>query len=440
MVRRRPETFWSFSSDGALEEGLDLAPPLAFEDRDLVVEVALQPADLVLFDELGPGALLGAAAGEDADVDDRPFDAGRAVERSVLDVQGLLAEDRLQELLLGRELGLALGGDLADQDVARLDLGADPDDAVLVQVPQDGLGDVGDVLGDLLGPELRVAGLDRLLDDVERGEDVLLDQPLADDDRVLEVVAAPGHEGAEHVPAERQLPAVRAGAVGQDLAGLDVVAPADDRPLGEAGVLVRPEELGQEVEVRPDLVVLGVVLLVGPDEDALGVDELDRARPLGHDDVARALGHEVLDARPDPGGFGAEQRHGLALHVGAHQGAVGVVVLEERHQGGGEGDELLRRDVDVMDLALGQDLEVPALADADQIVEEIALLVHPGVGLGDDPLLLLPGGQVEAVGFGQRLVAGLLALQGFDLLEVSRPSRRCRPTRYSASPGWRILT
>src|SRR3712207_8989323 len=35
-----------------------------------------------------------------------------------------------------------------------------------------------------------------------------------------------------------------------------------------------------------------------------------------------------------------DQRHGLALHVRAHQGAVGVVVLEERDQRRGDGDDL----------------------------------------------------------------------------------------------------
>ena len=36
---------------------------------------------------------------------------------------------------------------------------------------------------------------------MDRGEDVVLDQPLADQDGVLEVVPAPGHEGDQHVPA-----------------------------------------------------------------------------------------------------------------------------------------------------------------------------------------------------------------------------------------------
>jgi hypothetical protein len=51
----------------------------------------------------------------------------------------------VQQLLFRAEFGLGLGADLADQDVAGADRGADPDDAVLVEVAQRPLGDVGNV-------------------------------------------------------------------------------------------------------------------------------------------------------------------------------------------------------------------------------------------------------------------------------------------------------
>ena len=124
------------------------------------------------------------------------------------------------------------------------------------------------------------------------------------------------------------------------------------------------------------------------------------------DDVARADGDEVLDARADERGLRPEERHGLALHVRAHEGPVGVVVLEERDEGGGQRDELLRRDVDVVDLLAGDVLEVAALAGADEVVREAAALVDAGVGLGDVVLLLLPGGEVVAVGLERRAAGG----------------------------------
>src|SRR6185295_7824669 len=113
--------------------------------------------ELVLLDRLGSIVLLDALAGEDLDADDDPLDARRADERRIAHVAGLLAEDRAEELFLRRQLRLALRRDLADQDVARLDVGADADDAALVEVLEEPFRDVRDVSRDLLGAELGVA-------------------------------------------------------------------------------------------------------------------------------------------------------------------------------------------------------------------------------------------------------------------------------------------
>src|SRR5262249_20184347 len=75
--------------------------------------------------------LVAVVAREDAHVDDLAGLAVRHLEAGVADLAGLLTEDRAEEPLLGGELGLALGRDLADEDVARADLGADADDAAL---------------------------------------------------------------------------------------------------------------------------------------------------------------------------------------------------------------------------------------------------------------------------------------------------------------------
>ena len=120
----------------------------------------------------------------------------------------------------GRELGLALRRDLADEDVARLHLGADAHDARLVEVLQRLFADVRDVPGDLFLAELGVAGDALELLDVDRGEHVVLGDALGDEDRVLEVVALPRHERDEHVLAERELAHVAGRAVGEDVARL----------------------------------------------------------------------------------------------------------------------------------------------------------------------------------------------------------------------------
>ena len=109
----------------------------------------------------------------------------------VTDLTGLLTEDGPQQLLLRGCLGLALGGDLTNQVVAGVDLGAHTDDAVLVQVTQGVLAHVGDVAGDGLGAQLGVTGLQLILLDVDGGEHVLLHHTLVEQDGVLVVITLP---------------------------------------------------------------------------------------------------------------------------------------------------------------------------------------------------------------------------------------------------------
>ena len=99
-----------------------------------------------------------------------------------------------------------------------LHFGADADDARLVEVLEGLLADVRDVARDLFLAELGVAGDALELLDVDRGEDVFLDQALGDEDRVFEVVAAPRHERDHHVLAERQLALLGGRTVGDDVA------------------------------------------------------------------------------------------------------------------------------------------------------------------------------------------------------------------------------
>ena len=110
---------------------------------------------------------------------------------------------------------------------------------------------------------------------------------------------------------------------------------------------------------------------------------------LASDADAGVAREPVLHARADVRRVRADERHGLALHVGAHEGAVGVVVLEERNERGGDRHHLVRRHVHQLD-HLGRDhVEVAVEASARRGLSELALLVHRGRGLGDVLALLL---------------------------------------------------
>ena len=95
---------------------------------------------------------------------------------------------------------------------------------------------------------------------------------------------------------------------------------------------------------------------------------------VGDDDVTGVDGGAELHAGADQRRVALDERHGLTLHVGAHERTVCVVVLEERDQRRRDRHHLARRDVHVVDLVGGDlgDLAV-ALAHQDPLLDEPAL-------------------------------------------------------------------
>ena len=116
-----------------------------------------------------------------------------------------------------------------------------------------------------------------------------------------------------------------------------------------------------------DLLLAFGHLAVRGDDDLVAVDGGDFAGFLGHEHGAGIAGDALFQAGGHQRRFGDQQRHGLALHVGTHQRAVGVVVLQERNQAGGDGNQLLGRNVHVID-ARRFDVDEVALAAAGDAV------------------------------------------------------------------------
>jgi hypothetical protein len=111
-------------------------------------------------------------------------------------------------------------------------------------------------------------------------------------------------------------------------------------------------------------------------------------------DVTGVDSRTALHAGADERRVAAEQRHSLTLHVGTHEGAVGVVVLEERDQRGRDRHHLARRDVHVVDV-LGRNMSTSPLplGGPGRGLDEATLGIERGVGLRDDEVDLV----VEAV-------------------------------------------
>ena len=121
-----------------------------------------------------------------------------------------------------------------------------------------------------------------------------------------------------------------------------------------------------------------------------------RRRHHGH---ARVDRHRTLHAGAHQRRLRAQRRHRLALHVRAHQRAVGVVVLQERNQRSRHRDDLLRRDVHVVDAVARHQRELALIAAGHQLIDQLAVRAGAGVGLRDRELAFLDRRQVvDAVG------------------------------------------
>ena len=248
---------------------------VAVEDLHLVVAVLGETLDFLALDRHGALVLVDAVPVEHAHFDDRAGHARRQPQRGIAHVGGLLAEDGAQQLFFRRHRAFALRRDLADEDVARMHLGADVDDAGFVEVLQRFFRDVRNVARDFFRPELGVAGHDLEFLDVDRGEHVVGHDAFRHQDGVFEVVAHPRHERDEHVLAQRQIAQVGRRTVGDDLALAHGVADLHQRPLVDAGVLVRTLELAQPVDI--DARLRGIGLFRRADNDTRCVDLVDDA-------------------------------------------------------------------------------------------------------------------------------------------------------------------
>src|SRR5690625_766698 len=282
----------------ANQEFADTVEDVIFDNAQLVIQIQTIAAQFVVNDRLGPLVALNAFTREDLYVDDRADHAGGHAQRRVLDVGRLLAKDGAQQFFFRRKLGFALGRDFSDQNVVGAHFRTDIDNARIVQTVQLGFRQVADIAGDFFLAQLGVARNHGQLFDVNRCVAIVGNHFFRDQDRVLEVVAMPGHEGHQHVLAQGQFAQIRRCAVGQHVTTFDLVPALDDGTLVDVGVLVGPCVLGQVVDVDPDFAG-HVFVVVDANDDTLRIDVIDHTATLGLDGGARVHGHGALHPRTD---------------------------------------------------------------------------------------------------------------------------------------------
>jgi hypothetical protein len=203
-----------------IQKRFQLRPDALADNLDFVVFVLLHGRHFSSLDGKGAFIFFDTASRENFGIDDDAFHTRRHPQRCVFDITCLFAEYGPKQFLLWRQLRFAFGRNFTDENIALLHLGTQPDDPAVVKISQRLFTHIGDVARDFFFAELRVPGHDFEFFNVHRRVDAVPNQPFADEDRVLEIVSPPGHEGHGDIFPQGEFPLLGGRAVCNDLAGL----------------------------------------------------------------------------------------------------------------------------------------------------------------------------------------------------------------------------
>ena len=347
----------------------------------------------------------------------------------ILHVGGFLAKDSPQQTLFRRQFSFALGRDFADENVARFHFCAHANDPIGTQIRQRFLADIRNVARDFFRAKLGVACAHFVFRNVDGGKYIILHHAFAEHNGVLKVVSIPRHKRHEHILAERQFAIFGAGAIGDYLPLLHGFSQMHQRFLVHASASIGAHKLAQFIHPNATFGIVfefplaGRHLAVLGDDDAFAGNGGNLARHFGFYYRARILSQSTLHTRRHQRRLSDEQRHGLALHVRAHQRAVRVIVLEEGNQPRCHGDQLLGRHIHVMN-ALGFHIDEIASAPArHKLGQKFSLVVNLRIGLSHREVFLGIGGKViELIRDAPFLH---LAIGAFEKAEIIHTGKGC---------------
>ena len=129
----------------------------------------------------------------------------------------------------------------------------------------------------------------------------------------------------------------------------------------------------------------------------------------------------------------------MTLHVGAHQSPVGVIILQEGNHRRCDGNDLLGRNVHVIDFCRRYFQDVVAITDADAFFCEPAIFVQLFVRLGNHDLVFFVRRLVMNVFSNPQILFVDFAVRGFDETELIYPAKRRQRTDQSDVRTFRRL-
>ena len=204
---------------------------------------------------------------------------------------------------------------------------------------------------------------------MHRGQDIPLNHILRNHDGILVVITFPRHEGNHQVAAESQFAALSSIAFGKNLSLFYSLALAngwfqsDGRALVSSSVNRKLVDCLFRREADEFLVISHVVFY----SYLVSIDICHQAFAFSPDLSPGIQADSFLKAGAHDRSLWVEERNCLTHHVGAHERAVCVIVLQEWDEGGSDRCHLVRSHVHVVNFFLRNYREVGFQAALDSV-------------------------------------------------------------------------
>ena len=200
---------------------------------------------------------------------------------------------------------------------------------------------------------------------MDRREGVFANQFFTEQYGVLEVVPTPRHKRHKDILTQREFAMINGWSISKHLPFHNRLAKPNHWCLSNTGVLVRSLKLDQVIDVQPGILPLLPILRIGPHDDAGSIDALHDPGPTSLNYIPRISRDHRFHPGPHQRSLRCDQRNRLALHIGTHQRAIGVVMLQERHKRGRHAHHLLWRHIHVLNLIRGGQNKVSTVTTRD---------------------------------------------------------------------------
>ena len=323
-------------------------------------------------------------------INNNTFQWRRSFQWSIFHITGFITEDCSQQFFLRTRIGLSFRGNLTNQDISRLNTSPHANDSVFIQILRGLLTYVRNISRQLFQSTFRFTNFQRILVHVNRCKDIIPHDILGDHDSILVVVSFPRHECHFQVPSECQFSLFWRVSFRQYLTFFHTLTFSHDRFQRDRRTLVCTLVFRQVIFFRIRFKAYKSLFLrtVIFNNNLASVNKRDHSRSLCDNLRSGILNQISLQTGSHDRGLRGNNRNCLTHHVRSHQRSVGIIMLQERDQRRRDRCNLIRGNIDQIDILSGCQREVRIFSGFYPFIRKLAIFIDSRTCLSNYQLLL----------------------------------------------------